>query len=131
MAIHADYYSNLTRFLGDDWLAAFPYVEGRAGMTEQELIQAMARSIMCARPDGGCIVKNWQVEAKDNPHVGLALDQATAAMGALRAAGFALVPEITAFPPPERSIPRGRAVGFDVDLVGGNERVAREKAGLN
>lgn len=59
-------------------------------------IEAMARAIMCARPNGGCIVADWQREAKDNPHVETALNQATAALAAyhahLAAEGQAIVP---------------------------------------
>ena len=38
---------------------------------------------MIARDDGGCIVKDWQKEAKDNVHVAQALRQAQAAITAM------------------------------------------------
>lgn len=61
-------------------------------MTDNAAIEAMARAIMIARPNGGCIVSDWQKEAVDNPHVSTALAQARAAYDALAAAGLAVVP---------------------------------------
>lgn len=56
------------------------------------VVEVIAAAIMCARPNGGCIVKDWQREAKDNPHVETALNQAQAALTALEAHGQVIVP---------------------------------------
>jgi hypothetical protein len=61
-------------------------------MTRAELVEKMARAIMCSRPSGGCIVQNWPTEARDNPHVATAIAQATAALAAIEAAGCVVVP---------------------------------------
>lgn len=64
-------------------------------MTDNPAIEAMARAIMIARPNGGCIVSDWQKEAVDNPHVSTALAQARAALTAyhehLAAAGSVVI----------------------------------------
>lgn len=44
--------------------------------TDEALVEAMARSIMTNRDNGGCLVVDWEIEAKDNPHVAQALNQA-------------------------------------------------------
>jgi hypothetical protein len=53
-------------------------------------LQRVARAIMEAK--GGCIVKDWVVEARDNPNVELAVKQAQAAIAALKDAGTVIVP---------------------------------------
>ena len=45
-------------------------------------VEKVARAIMMARPDGNCIVKDWQAEM-DNPHVATAYAQAQAALSAI------------------------------------------------
>lgn len=50
--------------------------------------KAVARAIMEAK--GGCIVKDWQAERRDNPHVELAWNQAQAATPALALCAAAL-----------------------------------------
>lgn len=59
-------------------------------------IEAAARAVMLARPNGGCIVQDWQREAQDNPHVETAMKQAQAAvqayLAAMEAEGFVMVP---------------------------------------
>ena len=58
-------------------------------------IEAAARAVMLARPNGGCIVQDWQREAQDNPHVETAMKQAQAAvqayLAAMEAEGFGFV----------------------------------------
>lgn len=51
-------------------------------MTEPPLhpVYHVARAIMLARDDGGCEVKDWVAEARDNPHVTQAVRQAAAAI---------------------------------------------------
>ena len=56
----------------------------------KEIIEIMARAIMEAK--GGCLVKDWEAEERDNPNVALAVKQARAAVTALKAAGYAIVP---------------------------------------
>lgn len=46
-------------------------------------VEAVARAIMVT--NGACFVKDWTTERRDNPHVALAWDQATAAITALDA----------------------------------------------
>lgn len=43
-----------------------------------ELTTKLARAIMLARDDGGCVVKDWDAEVRDNPHVAQAVRQALA-----------------------------------------------------
>lgn len=40
--------------------------------------EQIARILMEARPNGGCIVRDWEAEGRDNPHVATALAQADA-----------------------------------------------------
>ena len=42
-------------------------------------VEAVARAIMVAK-GGKCLVEDWSIERRDNPHVALAWDQATAAI---------------------------------------------------
>lgn len=55
-------------------------------MADDKAIEAAARAIMLARPNGGCIVRDWEREARDNPHVQTAFNQAQAAITAYLAA---------------------------------------------
>ena len=59
-------------------------------------IEAAARAVMMARPNGGCIVQDWGKEARDNLHVETAIKQAQAAISAYltqrEADGFVMVP---------------------------------------
>jgi len=54
----------------------------RAQPSEDE-VEAVARAIMVM--NGACFVRDWAIERRDNPHVALAWDQATAAIAALDA----------------------------------------------
>lgn len=49
-----------------------------------DVVEAVARAIMVT--NGACFVKDWTTERRDNPHVALAWDQATAAITAYEAA---------------------------------------------
>src|SRR6185503_1500132 len=51
----------------------------------ESMVERVARAIMCAREDGGCIVQDWCAEERDNPHVAQALRQARAAIAAIAA----------------------------------------------
>ncbi len=51
---------------------------------EDGMVEAMARAIMIARDNGGCIVKDWEREERDNPHVAQVLRQARAALSTIR-----------------------------------------------
>lgn len=62
-----------------------PVVVSETPVGDHQMVDAVARAIMMARDDGGCIVKDWQKEAKDNCHVAQALRQAQAALTAARA----------------------------------------------
>lgn len=44
------------------------------------LVEKVAQSIMLSRENGGCEVKDWGVEERDNPHVEQAIRQARAAI---------------------------------------------------
>jgi len=44
-----------------------------------DVVKAVARAIMVAK-GGKCLVIDWSIERRDNPHVALAWDQATAAI---------------------------------------------------
>jgi hypothetical protein len=57
------------------------YRTGKLVYIGGDAVERMARAIMEAK--GGCIVKDWQAERRDNPHVELAWTQATAALAAL------------------------------------------------
>jgi hypothetical protein len=59
---------------------------------EAELVEQIARGIMCARPNGGCLVTDWQREERQNPAIERVLSDARAALAAIRAAGWAVVP---------------------------------------
>lgn len=48
---------------------------------------------MLGRHSGGCVVTDWTREAAENPHVAEAVNQATAALSALEAAGMVVVPK--------------------------------------
>jgi hypothetical protein len=47
-----------------------------------DAVEQVARAIMEA--SGGCIVKDWQAERRDNPHVELAWRQAEAVLAVLK-----------------------------------------------
>lgn len=50
-------------------------------MPSGDVVEAVARAIMVAK-GGKCLVEDWSIERRDNPHVALAWDQATAAITA-------------------------------------------------
>ena len=43
-------------------------------------VKRVARAVMLARTNGGCLVKDWDAECRDNPHVEEAANIARAAM---------------------------------------------------
>ena len=57
---------------------------GKLVVVPDDAVERMAREIMINRDNGGCIVKDWEKEAIDNPHVAQALRQATAAIASLK-----------------------------------------------
>ena len=57
-----------------------------------ELRDLIAKACMGGRINGGCIVQDWEQEAKDNPHVAQAINQANTIIDALEAAGVECVP---------------------------------------
>ena len=63
------------------------YRTGQLVAVSDDAIERVARAIMIARDNGGCIVKDWHTEARDNPHVEQAVRQAKAAIAALAAKG--------------------------------------------
>ncbi len=61
----------------------YAYRTGQLIVAQAGDVETVARAIMIARDNGGCIVKDWQKEAKDNCHVAQALRQAQAAIAAM------------------------------------------------
>jgi hypothetical protein len=56
-----------------------------ARVLDEGAVEGLARVIMLSRPDHpGCDVKDWTAEARDNPHVEQAVNQARAVLAYLK-----------------------------------------------